>query len=110
MPHYLAQVGYTSEGWQAVIRDPEGRQQMVRNAVEKLGGKVLHTWFAFGDYDVVGIAEMPDNVAAAALAMAVAAGGACRSVKTTPLLSTAEALDAMKKAGQSGYRAATTGS
>lgn len=107
MPHYLFQVACTPEGWQAIIREPEERQQVVRTAVEKLGGKVLHTWFCFGDYDSVGIAEMPDNVAAAALAMAVAAGGACRSVKTTPLLSTAEALDAMKKAGQSGYRAAT---
>jgi hypothetical protein len=36
--------------------------------------------------------------------MAVAAGGACRSVRTTPLLSSAEGLDAMKKAASCGYK------
>jgi hypothetical protein len=39
--------------------------------------------------------------------MAFAGGGACKSVKTTPLLTSAEALEAMKKASTSGYRAAT---
>ena len=37
---------------------------------------------------------------------AFAAGGACRTVRTTPLLTTAEALEAMKKASTAGYRAA----
>jgi hypothetical protein len=50
---------------------------------------------------------MPSNVAAAAFAMAVAAGGACRNVKTTPLLSTKEGIEAMKQAATSGYKPAT---
>jgi hypothetical protein len=50
---------------------------------------------------------MPDNVAAAAIAIAFAGGGACKSVKTTPLMTTAEALDAAKKAAGSGYRSIT---
>jgi NAD(P)-dependent dehydrogenase (short-subunit alcohol dehydrogenase family) len=45
------------------------------------------------------------NVRAAALAMAAAAGGACKSLKTTPLMDTAEGLEAMRKAASSGYRA-----
>ena len=52
---------------------------------------------------------MPDNVSAAAFAVAVAAGGACKNVKTTPLLSIAEGIEAMKKAGQSGYQPVTAG-
>jgi hypothetical protein len=35
--------------------------------------------------------------------MAVAAGGACKSVKTTPLLSTEEGIEAEKKAAKARY-------
>ena len=31
----------------------------------------------FGDHDLVGVIEMPDNVSAAAFAMAILKGGAC---------------------------------
>jgi uncharacterized protein with GYD domain len=78
----------------------------VRPAVEKLGGKIDRSYFAFGEYDIVVLLEMPDNVAAAGIAMAFAAGGACKSVKTTPLLTVEESVEAMKKAGKSGYRPA----
>ena len=87
-----------------MIKKPQDRVAAVRKAVEKLGGKVGSFWMTFGDYDLVGILEMPDNASAAAFAMAVAAGGACKNVKTTPLLSIAEGLEAMKKAGNSGYK------
>jgi hypothetical protein len=50
---------------------------------------------------------MPDNVSAAAFAMAIAGGGACKSVKTTPLMTGEEAVAAMKKAGGSGYKPVT---
>jgi hypothetical protein len=50
---------------------------------------------------------MPDNVSAAAFALAIAAGGACKNVKTTPLLTAEEGIKAMKKAGGSGYKPAT---
>ena len=68
---------------------------------------IVGTWpTLFGGYDVVVITEMPDNVSAAGLAIAFAGGGACKSVNTTPLLSAEEALQAMKKAGESGYKPA----
>ncbi len=50
---------------------------------------------------------MPSNVEAAAIAMAFAAGGACKAVKTTPLLSVEEAVEAMKEAQTTGHRPAT---
>jgi len=50
------------------------------------------------------ITEMPDNGSAAAIALAFAAGGSLRSCTTTPLLTTAEALDAMRKAATCGYK------
>ena len=107
MSTYLLQVGYTQEAWANMIAHPHDRIDAVRPVIEKLGGKMVHGWFAFGDYDVVGIMEMPSNVEAAAFSLAAAAGGAIRTIKTTPLMTTAEGIEAMKKAAKSGYKAPT---
>jgi uncharacterized protein with GYD domain len=106
MPSFLHQVAYSREGWQALLSHPQDRIEAVRPAIERLGGKIKNAWFAFGDHDVILITEMPDNVSAAAISIAFAGGGACKSVQTTPLLSTEEAVQAMKKANESGYRPA----
>jgi len=107
MPYYLQQIAYSKEGWEALVGKPQNRIEAVRPAIEKLGGKIENAWFAFGDYDVVLILQMPTNVDASAIAMAFAAGGACKAVKTTPLLTTTEAVEAMEKAAGTGYLAAT---
>ena len=107
MPHYLHQVTYSREGWEALLAHPQNRIEAVRPAIEKLGGKIEAAWFAFGEYDVLIIAELPDNVSAAAISMAFAGGGACKAVQTTPLMSPEQALQAFKKAAECGYRPAT---
>jgi len=109
MPHFLTQVSYTDQAWQALVANPQNRLDAVRPVIEKLGGRIVNAYFAFGDYDFVLITELPDNVSAAALAIAASAGGACKSVKTTPLMEAAEGLEAIRKAGTSGYRAPTSG-
>jgi hypothetical protein len=50
---------------------------------------------------------MGGGVDAGAIAITFAAGGACKAVKTTLLLTVDEAVEAMKKAAGSEYRAAT---
>jgi uncharacterized protein with GYD domain len=105
MSAYLIQVAYTPEAWTNLVAQPHDRIDAVRPVVEKLGGKITHGWFAFGDYDIVAIVEMPSNVEAAAFSLAASAGGAIRAFKTTPLMSTAEGIEAMKKAAKSGYKA-----
>ncbi len=107
MPHYLIQAAYTPEGWAALVKTPQNRVEAIRPSIEKLGGKIEGAWFTFGDYDIIVVVQMPDNVSAAGIAMAFAAGGACKSVKTTPLLTVEEGVEAMKKAGKTGYRPAT---
>jgi uncharacterized protein with GYD domain len=104
MAHFLVQVAYTSEAWASLVKSPQNRIEVVSKVIEKLGGSVLQGWLSFGDYDTVVVMEMPDSVSAAAFAMAVAAGGSCRTVKTSPLLTSAEGLAALKKAGGSGYQ------
>jgi uncharacterized protein with GYD domain len=104
MAQFLVQVAYTSEAWASLVKNPQNRIPAVTAVVEKLGGKLLHGWLSFGDYDTVVVMEMPDNVSAAAFAATIAGGGACRSIKTTPLLSADEGVAAMKKAAGSGYQ------
>jgi len=104
MADYLLQISYSKSAWAAMIKKPENRAEAVRKVVEKLGGKLGGFWFAFGDHDLIGMIEMPDAVGAAAFAMAISAGGACDKVKTTPLMSLEDAMQAMKKAGNSGYK------
>jgi uncharacterized protein with GYD domain len=101
---YLIQVAYTPDAWAAMVSQPQNRLEAVRPVVEKLGGKFEHAWLAFGEYDIVGVVELPENTDAAAFAMAVMAGGACRGFKTTPLLSVEEGVEAMRKAQGAGYR------
>ncbi len=107
MPSYLLQVSYSPAAVAAFIKRPHNRVEIVRKPIEKLGGSIGGFWLAFGDYDVIAIIDMPDNVSAAAFALAIAGGGACKSVKTTPLLSVEEGLEAMKKAGSAGYKPVT---
>jgi uncharacterized protein with GYD domain len=109
MPHFLTQVGYNEQAWKSLVSNPQNRLDAIRPVIEKLGGRVINAYFAFGDYDFVLITELPDNVSAAALAIAAAAGGACKSVKTTPLMEAAEGLEALRKAATSGYHAPTGG-
>src|SRR5579864_2457895 len=104
MPHYLIQVGYSSGALAALLKKQEKRVDAVRPVIEKLGGKVDSAYLSFGDYDAVLIVEMPDSVSAAAIAMAFGAGGGCKTVKTTPLLTSDEGVEAMKKAAKSGYK------
>lgn len=46
---------------------------------------------------------MPDNVSAAAFSIAASAGGSVKAFKTMPLMSTADAVEAMRKAGGAAY-------
>ena len=105
MAHFLLEVAYTPETWKALVNNPQDRSAAIRPVIEKLGGTIENVWFSFGDYDAVVIMQMPDNVSAAAFSLAVAAGGAVRAHKTTPLLTIAEGIEAMKKASGAGYQA-----
>ncbi len=104
MPRFLVQASYNREGISALIANPQDRAAAIRQMVEGMGGKLESFDYAFGDYDVVAIGEFPDNITMAAVSMAVSAAGAARNIKTTPLLSVDEAIEAMRKAGSVGYQ------
>lgn len=99
MALYLYQLAYTAESLAAQIKNPADRIESVgKPLVEKAGGKILAAGYSFGEYDVAVVYEAPDDPSAAAVALAVAAGGAVRAAKTTKLMSGAEFVQALQKA------------
>jgi uncharacterized protein with GYD domain len=104
MPLYLGRFSYTTDALKALLDQPQDRSAAAREVAESLGGKLLGFWYAFGEFDAVFLMEAPDNASAAALAMAVGAGGALSELETTVLLDMDEAQDAMRKAAAATYR------
>jgi len=103
MPKYLVQVAYSPESWAAMVKHPQDRMEAVRPAVESIGGKFESAYLAFGEYDLIGIIDFPDNVASAAFSIDVASKGAVKALKTTPLLTMDESVAAMQKASSVSY-------
>ena len=100
MARYLIEVAYTGEAWATQVRNPQNRMEAIRPVIEHLGGRIESAYYAFGEYDVVGIMEMPDNVSAAAFSLAASAGGAVKAIKTIPLMTIEEGIEAWKIAGE----------
>jgi len=106
MAHYLIQGGYAPEAWAGLIKNPEDRTAVVRAALESLGGKLEALYYTFGTDDFVGLGEVPDNIQAAAVAIAVASTGRYRHFRTTPLLTAQEMVQAMQGASKVKFRPA----
>jgi uncharacterized protein with GYD domain len=91
MPKYLLKVNYTLDGVKGVLaKGASARRAAAEAAAKSVGGTLESFYFAFGDTDVYVIGDFPDNAAAAALALAVTAGGGA-TVETVVLLTTDEA-------------------
>ena len=99
MPQYLYQVAYTPESVAAQIKNPQDRLEIVgKQLADSVGAKILGGGYSYGEYDVSVIVEAADDVTMAAVALAIAAGGAVKAAKTTPLLNGAQWVAALKKA------------
>jgi uncharacterized protein with GYD domain len=90
-------------GWAALLNDPQNRLEAVQPVVQRLGGSIVQGWFTFGQYDVLLICEMPHTISAAALSMAISAGGAVKAAETTALMSFEDDLAALTKAKAAEY-------
>jgi len=107
MPFYLLQASYSPAGAAHLVQHPQHREEALQKSCHALGGKLHHFFYCFGPYDAIGIAELPDNKAAAALSLSADASGALKQVSTVVLLTVAEAMDAMKKAQTDQYKPPT---
>ena len=82
-----------------------GRRAVVEAAVKALGGHLDAFYFAFGTSDIYAVVDAPDNITAAAFALAVGGTGVAAHLKTIVLLTPEEVDQAAKKSASSGYRA-----
>ncbi|MGC2202080.1 MAG: GYD domain-containing protein [Stellaceae bacterium] len=97
MPKYLIAASYSSEGLKGLQKDKaSGRRAAVTAAIEGSGGKLECLYYALGQDDAYIIVDLPDNVAATAIGVAISAAGLVRT-RTTPLLTVEEVDRALEK-------------
>jgi uncharacterized protein with GYD domain len=96
MPKYMFQASYTPAGIKSLVREGGSKRRgAVGAAVEALGGRMEAFYYAFGSRDLYVIADLPDNVASTALALAVNQSGLVEA--NTVVLITADELDRAAK-------------
>ena len=97
MAKYLIQGNYVGASAKGLLKEGgSSRRAAIKRLVSSIGGKVEAFYYAFGDTDVFVIADLPDNVTAAALSLTVNASGTV-AVKVTVLLTAEEIDEATKK-------------
>ncbi|MEP6597771.1 MAG: GYD domain-containing protein [Ginsengibacter sp.] len=88
MTKFLIKASYTSEGVKGLLKvGGTNRKQVIEKMLTDMGGKLESFYYAFGDHDVYAIGEMPDDISAAALSMAINASGMVH-ISVTILLDT----------------------
>lgn len=105
MPRYLGLANYNESGKQALASQPQDRLAVLSALLEQLGGRLVSGEFTLGEYDIVVIVELPDDVAMATAALAAQKAGHLRKVTFTRLLSQEEMLRAMERASGIQYQA-----
>jgi uncharacterized protein with GYD domain len=92
MPKFLFKANYTHAGLQGLVaKGATSRVAAINDLAASVGGTVESIHYAMGDTDLYVICDMPDDEAAAGLAMRVSAAGGA-TVETVKLL-TPEQLD-----------------
>jgi len=96
MPKYLVQANYVGEGIKGLLKEGgSSRRAAVEKLAKSLGGTIESFYYAFGETDVFGVGDFPDNATAAAFALAITSTGTV-TCKTTVLM-TPEELDQVSK-------------
>src|SRR4051812_1313232 len=94
----MLEVAYTSQSWSSQIESQANALDRITPALDACGGKLECFYYAFGDVDVIAIADFKRPEDAAAFSLAVGSSGALRTCRTTPLLSVDQGIESMRKA------------
>jgi uncharacterized protein with GYD domain len=81
MPTYIILGNWTEQGIRA-FKDTLDRASAASSAAESLGGKLEEIYWTVGPYDIVAVAEFPDDAALAAFSLASGSQG---NLRTTTL-------------------------
>ncbi|KAA9035842.1 GYD domain-containing protein [Ginsengibacter hankyongi] len=96
MTKFLITAAYNEDGVKGLLKvGGTNRKEAIAKMIADIGGKLEAFYFAFGDYDVYAIAELPDTTSAAALALTINASGMVNL--STTLLLTPEEIDKAAK-------------
>ena len=78
MATYISFIQYTQQGLQKIKESP-GRLDQAKKAYEAAGGKLKDFYLVMGEYDIVVVADLPNDDAAAKLALSLGAAGNIRT-------------------------------
>ena len=93
MSKYLIKASYSADGTKGLLKDGgSNRKDAATKTIEDMGGTVESFYFAFGDHDAYVIADLPNEIAAAAIGLKINSSGLV-NISTTALL-TPEQVDA----------------
>lgn len=81
MPTYISLVNWTDQGIRG-FKDTLDRAQAANDLAQQLGGTLKEVYWTVGPYDVVAIAEFPDDETGTAFVVALGSQG---NVRTTTL-------------------------
>ena len=79
MPTYISFIQFTQQGMQKIKESPT-RLDHAKKGYEAAGGKIKDFYLVMGEYDIIVIAELPNDEAAAKLALTLGSAGNIRSV------------------------------
>lgn len=86
MAKYLIRGNYVGDGVKGLLSEGgTKRQEAARAAIESVGGTLDCMYYAFGDTDVYGVCDMPDDASATALSLLINSSGAV-VVSLVPLM------------------------
>jgi uncharacterized protein with GYD domain len=78
MARYIILCNYTQKGVENIKQSPV-RLDAAKKAFQGMGGELKEFYLVLGRYDMVVVADVPDDETAAKLALAIGSGGALRS-------------------------------
>ena len=97
MSKYFFQASCVGDGLKGLLKEGGSkRRETVANLIAGMGGTLESFYYAFGEDDVVGMVDMPDNVSVAAISLMINASGAI-ALKMTVLLTPEEIDEAAKQ-------------
>lgn len=98
MALYMLQASFTAEAVAAQIKAPRDRIEALRPVVEAAGGKIVGGGFPMGEFGIVLLVELPDDITATSYVLASIASGVPSGGKATRLLSGQEWVESLQQA------------
>ena len=97
MGRYLFRAKYTQAGVTGLLNEGgTSRREALRETIEGVGGTLHDLFYAFGDWDLFLITELPDDATAPAVSLNIGAAGALE-VSVTVIVTPEIVDDAVKK-------------